>query len=249
MKTENDEVTLTEVIEFARVEWKWLLLGALLGLLFSGIILLMSPKRNTSTTLVQLSDDKIAASVLASFKDIRTLPPKINNDCGVWTSSRSLAKNHILIKPAPNKINTLSIEAQIYLPLDSKQCIRSVVDFIYSENQSAIKQRLTPLESQININKKHILEINRFITQSDRDTNSNGLLIKSILLEPLLKYQDQVLSAQTSIETIKSKPFTIGSIEDQTQPFSKVVVILVFSALAGLAIGAGIRWAIRHFSR
>jgi hypothetical protein len=249
IETEEDEITLAEVNEFVRTEWKWLLLAAFFGLIAAAVILLIIPKKNISKTQIQLSISASTTSIANTFKDVQNFSLKIQEDCGLLPSTPRLTKNHILIKPTPNKPATISVVAQIYLPLDSKKCVQSIADHFYYLNQAELEKLSEPLDNKILSANKNILEINKLIAQSDRDTTGNSILIKAILLQPLLLYQDQILNTQEVIKKLKSSPFAMGSIEDQHQPFSKTIVILVIGALAGLVIGAGIRFTIRYFSR
>lgn len=247
VETEKDEVKLVEAIQFAHAEWKWLVLGALFGLLAAEAALSITPKKNISKAQIQLSTSTSTTSIINTFKDAKNLPLKIQDECGLGLSTPLLTQNRILVKPTPNKLTTISIEAQIYLPLDSKKCVQSIADHIHHQDQSELEKLSRPLENKITNANKNILEINNLIAQINHDTTGNSIAIKAILLQPLLFYQDQILQIQTAIKELKSSPFTMGSIENQPQPYSKHIAILAIGALAGLAIGAGIRWSMKRF--
>jgi hypothetical protein len=207
------------------------------------------PKKYTSKIKIQLSASASTASIANTFKDVQNFPLTMQGEWGLGPSMLRLTQNRILVKPTHNKLDAIPIETQIYLPLGSKKCIQSMAGHIFHRDQTELEGLSEPFEIQIISANENILEINKLIAQGNRDSIGNDTLIKAILLQPLMLYQNQILQLQAAIKNLTSSPFTMGSIEDQPQPYSKTIAILIISALTGLVIGAGVRWRTRHFSR
>lgn len=211
IKNMEDEISLTDIIDFFKESWKQLILGGVVGGAIGVSIALLSPSIYQATAYIQVAkianaDVEAPNILLEKLKMSMYYSQKNFSECKVEnTTEPGKAISNGLKSTLANGVPIISISYKDKNIDDAKKCLESVLNNIRTNQNEIAKPILEQKKNQLS-NLKQKLELAEQITKllsSKKSIFDSDTTFSSLLVVNTFSIEKEVINLRTQINDLE----------------------------------------------
>lgn len=192
----DDEISIWELVEGLKSNWRWWGIGAILGLMGAiGFLLLVPPKYEATAVIqpsVTITSVESVAQTLERLKIVTFYGDDVVKTCQA-DSAKELADG---VKASVVKGNNLlSIEYRTNSAELAEVCVAKIVEKLAASQEAIIAPLMKELEGQLAFTKQKIDEVEAILAQNEKQLANSPVSNESVLIilkrEELMSLQKQ----------------------------------------------------------
>lgn len=250
MQTEGNEFGLVEAITFLKNNWKGIILGGLVGLLFSvANYAVLTPKRYEARWQVQMADFGISkvsnnksedpAALIQRLRMPTVYTVEVQQTCGMPTSGEygDYLNGSLKVIPVKNVANVAEMTLTAPSPESARKCAEAIVAMIVAQQRRQIEESLAGRQAQVAEYQQDLLEEQQQLEKIKKSELGNfGYLAKldrlSWLRERIDALHEEALQSQMHPAKL------VAPIYVPSKPASpKLTPMLLLGAMLGMILG------------
>jgi len=255
---DEDEGTDFQIGEFAIQNWRWLLGGALSGLIAAGMYLWTVPPKYQATALVEiaqyasystsaeqnlkftLSPTEPAELVIQRLRQPSSYTSATLAACGMGASPQGAEALSALIQAVvPRQLSTV-VEVSVILdkPETAQVCVEGLFQLMMEQQASAVQATEQRQRRELALLRQQVDDIQKFLdSMQGTETYQTSYLAQR---DALLATTRSIQTSEYLLQQSKNTRLVTPPFASPTPVFPRLRVVLVMGLVAGTLVGATI---------
>ena len=249
LQTAGEEISLKDIVDFLKGNWKRIALLGMVGLLSSAAYIALTPapeKKFEATWQMQMaqfsnSNSEEPAALIQRLRSPTAYPVEVQRTCGMPEDGEFSDYLGGKLEIHPTKDVPTAVDMKLYAanPAQAKQCAEAIATMIMAQQRSLIEERTADRQAQLVKYQQSLAEEQRQMEMNKKFELGNLSYLAK--LDKLSWLRGKIDTLQEEVSLLQKHPTKlIAPIYVPSKPIptpSKTVKVLLFSTLFGLLLG------------